>query len=58
MLKEMMKFIGKEVSYNIHGLTVQVKVIDIRQAYGRIDYRITPINGKGNIWVSSSTLSL
>lgn len=37
------------------GITVPVKVLDARRAYGRIEFRITPINcGGGEAWVQAA----
>ena len=54
--KEAVQAIGKTVKYVIDsdtGMWINVKIVDIRSAYGRNDYRIEPISGGGEKWVSS-----
>jgi hypothetical protein len=39
-------------------LTVDCHVIDVREAYGRVDVLITPVSGSGEQWVSTVRLIL
>lgn len=39
-------------------LEVRVKVKDVKKAYGRILYLITPVEGKGTKWVNSERVHL
>jgi len=32
-------------------LTFQVKILDSRKVYGRVDVLVTPTNGKGEQWI-------
>lgn len=36
---------------------VPVETLDVRQAFGRIDVRISPVGGKGEMWVASDALN-
>ncbi len=49
---ELRSKIGSAVIVNLEGLRVMVDVKDVREAYGRQDIRITPVNGAGTKWVS------
>ncbi len=40
------------------GLRVDVLVDDARKAYGRIDYRVSPLAGEGCAWVASDRVEL
>jgi hypothetical protein len=40
------------------GVTVTVRIEDIRESYGRIDFLIAPLAGTGECWVQDSTLGL
>jgi hypothetical protein len=56
------KSIGKNGTYQIRSasgesLHVNVRIIDVRSAFGRIDYRIEPIQGTGQVWVSADSIS-
>lgn len=39
-----------------YGLMVQVKILDVREAYGRLRYKVTPTAGSGVTWVEESSL--
>ena len=52
--KEAAKLIGTTALYDVSTMRVQVKIVDIRTAYGRTDYRIEPVAGVGGMWVSSN----
>jgi hypothetical protein len=40
------------------GLRVDVTLDDARKAYGRIDYRVSPLGGEGCVWVASDRVEL
>lgn len=40
------------------GLRFRVTVIDARQVFGRLDYRIQPIAGQGAAWIEARTVTL
>lgn len=44
------------VNLEVSQLLVQVKVLEVRQAFGRVDYLITPIAGSLERWVSQNNL--
>ena len=48
--------VGKQAAYNINGINVDIKIIDIRQVYGNTRYLITPLAGTGQIWVNEESL--
>lgn len=35
---------------------IRMKVLEAREMYGHIDYRITPITGSGEAWVRETRL--
>ncbi len=43
--------IGKQAIYRVNGLNFLVKVLDVKQSYGKIRYLITPIKGSDETWV-------
>jgi hypothetical protein len=57
-IKQLAETIGKEGLYIVNGLKIKVKVTDAKQAYGRIDYQIEPVNGQGQIWVNSTSVKM
>lgn len=57
-IAQLSKAIGTQGVWAIGGVNVTVNVLDVRQAYGRIDYQIEPVSGTGCVWVSDSSLKL
>ena len=53
MLKEITQYVGKTGNVLLGGLTVAVKIKDVKNSYGRIRYLITPVTGSGEVWVES-----
>lgn len=46
-------YLNKNGSVFIGGLSVDVKIIDVKVSYGRERFQVTPISGKGEVWVES-----
>ena len=56
--KEHLEKLNSVGIYRIKSMNVKVKIVDIREAYGRVDYRIEPDSGNGGMWVSSESVNL
>lgn len=39
-------------------MVVEVRILDLRRAYGRIDAQVTPISGHGATWVEVGKLTI
>jgi hypothetical protein len=50
-------YIGRTALVDLAGVLVQVRVLDIRSAFGRIDAHVTPIAGSGQTWLAFSRLT-
>lgn len=50
-------YIGRVALVSLSGVNVQVRVLDIRSAFGRIDAHVTPIAGKGVSWMEFERLT-
>lgn len=48
---ELAQYVGKVGTIRLSGLLVNVTVLDVKQAYGRIRYRVTPVSGGGDVWL-------
>lgn len=61
-VKEDAKVIGKagivKVAFGDEMLTFPIEVLDVRNVYGRTDYRIKPQLGEGSAWVSASRVTV
>ena len=42
--------------YNGPEMRFEVEIVEVRTAYGRVDYLIRPIAGEGDKWVSQISL--
>ena len=49
-------YIGRTAALTLNGLTITVRVLDIRGAFGRIDAQVEPIVGSGARWFDFSRL--
>lgn len=50
--------IGRPGLWRVAGVRVPVSVIDARKCFGRIDLKISPVDGDGAIWVQSDAVDL
>ena len=51
-IKQLAALIDREATYTTdNGLMIRVKVIDAKQAYGTMQYLITPLAGDREVWV-------
>ena len=48
--------LGTEVEIRCEDLTVTCKVLDMKQAYGKVRYQIEPIRGTGTQWVEAARI--
>lgn len=56
-MKEILtQYVGKKGTIFIGGLNVEVKVLDIKNSYGRTRYLVTPVKGSGEVWVESVSI--
>ena len=49
--REAATYVGKLGVLHTEGLRINVRIIDARKAYGRIDVLVEPIGGEGEAWV-------
>jgi hypothetical protein len=58
-VREHARAIGRQATFRTReGLTIRVKILDVRSAYGRTEYLITPVNGTGEGWVQARRVTL
>lgn len=55
-MKELLANIGKEGHIYAGGLTINVKVLDVKTSYGNLRYLVTPLSGSNEVWVNDSSL--
>ena len=54
---EMALYIGKVAQHDAAGYSATVRIYDARMSYGRIQLRVTPVTGNGNVWVNADSLT-
>mgnify|MGYP001598154641 CR=1 FL=1 len=54
--KDMVHAMNSEALYITGGLSVDVRIVDVKQTYGSIRYQIVPVKGMGERWVEGSSL--
>ncbi len=52
------KYLGKQGRIVLNSLSVEVTISDIRNRYGNVDVRISPIKGSGDVWVRADRIKL
>ena len=53
---EQQQYLNQHATIFIGGLHVNVLITDVKQAYGRTRYEVTPLQGTGRVWVENLTL--
>ena len=49
--KETMNLIDKQAVISLNGLSLMVKIMDVKTTYGKTRYLVTPLSGAGAVWV-------
>src|SRR5215831_10174840 len=49
-------YIGKTAYVTYNGLTFEVSVKDAKVAYGQARFLVTPVNGRGSVWIANLEL--
>lgn len=39
------------------GMLVEVKIVNAREVFGRLDYQVTPVTGSGLMWIEAARVS-
>lgn len=48
---------GRQAMWSVDTLKVLVDIRDIREAFGRVDFLISPVGGSGEKWVQKGSLT-
>jgi hypothetical protein len=57
-LKTLQNVLGMVVGYRVGALTLPVVILDARMSYGKLQYEVAPIDGKGRTWLDSASVEL
>lgn len=56
-MKELIeKYVGKKATIFVGGLSVEVNVTDVKMSYGKERFKVSPVAGKGEVWVEAVSL--
>ena len=55
-LAQQSKLLGQETGVRCESLLVACTIQDIKTAYGRMRFQVSPVNGSGSMWVEDSRL--
>lgn len=57
--EELASFVGRTGHYQARaGMTVEIRVTNARESYGRLDLLVAPIAGTGEAWISTALIKL
>lgn len=56
-MKDLIKKIGTVAILGLDMLEIEVKITNVRKAYGRVDFEVTPVAGSGSMWFSKARLT-
>jgi hypothetical protein len=55
---ELNSYIGKRGILDMGAIKINIKIIDARSSFGRIDFYISPESGSGAQWVSKERVTV
>lgn len=56
-MKELIdKYVGKKATIELGDLVIEVKIIDVKLAWGKERYQVTPVSGEGEAWFETINL--
>ena len=59
MVSEFRLYIGRNADVRVEQtLRIRCIIVDVRSAFGRVDYLISPVSGSGSQWVASDRVTL
>jgi hypothetical protein len=58
-MTELEKLVGRTGTLDIPGgMRVQVKILEVKQTYGRLRVRVRPVAGDGEAWIYRERVTL
>ena len=57
MKSKIEQFVGKKGTIKAGGMIVEVEIKDYKNSYGRDRFLVSPVTGKGEVWVEQVTLN-
>ena len=57
-VNQMMMAIGKETMVRMEGLSIRCRIVDAKQAYGKVRLLVEPAAGMGCQWIEMSRISV
>lgn len=57
MKEDIKKYVGRKGTIILSGLTIEVRIEDVKQSYGKIRFLVKPVAGTGNTWMEKVTVN-
>lgn len=58
-LASLAHLIGTQTTWHVvSGIRIPVTILDVRVVWNRVDFKVTPVGGKGDKWVASESLAI
>lgn len=54
--KETQELIGRQADYTLNGLTIPVRIVDVKTAFNTLKVQVQPLSGSGLIWVNATSV--
>lgn len=56
MKEQIEKYVGKDGSILLNDMRINVRVIDVKESYGKMRWLVTPLSGMGQTWTEQDPL--
>lgn len=56
--REARAMLGQTGTLELGALRIEVKIVDLREVYGRVDFLVTPVAGSGQVWKAESSVKV
>lgn len=54
--REMMQYVGMVASVQVESWIVPMKIVDVKESWGRLRFLVTPIHGTGTAWIEEQRI--
>jgi hypothetical protein len=50
--------IGKQGAFFVDGLLIFVTILDVKEVWGTLRYRVTPVAGSNEVWINAARVTI
>lgn len=56
-MKELIEqYVGRQAIIRLGGFSVGVRILDVKQSWGKLRFRVSPLSGGGENWIENVSL--